>query len=92
MLKSIKKNVITIHNSNTPTKHCEHLDTVLCIHLFILLMGFSGQECWSGLPFPSAADHALSGHDLVTEQQQLRIHIATSLVAMYFTEIESYSL
>ena len=75
MLKSIKKKVIIIHNSNTPKKHCEHLDTVLCIHLFILLMGFSRQECWSGLPFPSPVDHTQSGHDLATEQQQLCIHI-----------------
>ena len=28
--------------------------------LFILFMGFSKQECWSGLPFPSPVDHVLS--------------------------------
>ena len=27
--------------------------------LFKLFMGFSRQECWSGLPFPSPADHVL---------------------------------
>ena len=28
--------------------------------LFVLSMGFSRQECWSGLPFPSRANHILS--------------------------------
>ena len=28
--------------------------------LFILFMGFSRQECWTGLPFPSPVDHVLS--------------------------------
>ena len=30
--------------------------------LFILFMGFSRQEYWSGLPFPSPVDHVLSDH------------------------------
>ena len=34
--------------------------SVLSFRLFILFMGFSRQECWSGLPFPSSADHVLS--------------------------------
>ena len=33
---------------------------VLSFCLFILLMGFSRQEYWSGLPFPSLVDHILS--------------------------------
>ena len=33
---------------------------VLSLHLFILFMGFSRQEYWSGLPFPSPVDHVLS--------------------------------
>ena len=28
--------------------------------LFILFMGFSQQEYWSGLPFPPSVDHGLS--------------------------------
>ena len=28
--------------------------------LFLLCMGFSRQECWSGLPFPSPVDHVSS--------------------------------
>ena len=31
-----------------------------CSAFFMLFMGFSRQECWSGLPFPSPVDHALS--------------------------------
>ena len=34
--------------------------SVLSFFLFILLMGFSRQEYWSGLPFPSPVDHVLS--------------------------------
>ena len=34
--------------------------SVLSFYLFILFMGFSRQEYWSGLPFPSPVDHILS--------------------------------
>ena len=34
--------------------------SVLYFCLFILFMGFSRQEYWSGLPFPSPVDHILS--------------------------------
>ena len=34
--------------------------SVLSFFLFILFMGFSRQEYWSGLPFPSPVDHILS--------------------------------
>ena len=34
--------------------------SVLSFCLFILFMGFSRQEYWSGLPFPSPVDHVLS--------------------------------
>ena len=33
---------------------------VLSFCLFILFIGFSRQEYWSGFPFPSAVDHILS--------------------------------
>ena len=39
--------------------------SAICFCLFILSMGFSRQEYWSGLPFPSPVDHALS--DLSTK-------------------------
>ena len=34
--------------------------SVISFFLFILFMGFSRQEYWSGLPFPSLVDHILS--------------------------------
>ena len=34
--------------------------------LFILFMGFSRQEYWSGLPFHSLVDHILSEHSTMT--------------------------
>ena len=33
--------------------------SVISFCLFMLFMGFSRQECWSGLPFPSPVDHVL---------------------------------
>ena len=34
--------------------------SILSFYLFIMFMGFSRQEYWSGLPFPSPVDHILS--------------------------------
>ena len=35
--------------------------SILSFCIFILFMGFSRQEYWSGLPFPTPVDHILSG-------------------------------
>ena len=40
--------------------------SVLSFYLFILFMGFSRQEYWSGLPFPSPVDHILSDVSTMT--------------------------
>ena len=40
--------------------------SVLSFWLFILFMGFSRQEYWNGLPFPSPVDHILSGLSTMT--------------------------
>ena len=40
--------------------------SILSFCLFILFMGFSRQEYWSGLPFPSPADHILSDLSTMT--------------------------
>ena len=40
--------------------------TLLSFCLFILFMGFSRQEYWSGLPFPSPVDHILSDLSTMT--------------------------
>ena len=43
-----------------PTNLGSSSSSVISICLFILFMGFSRQEYWSGLPFPSPVDHVLS--------------------------------
>ena len=47
--------------------------SVLSFCLFILFMGFSKQEYWSGLPFPSPVDHVSSELSLVG--QWIGIHL-----------------
>ena len=42
--------------------------SVLSFCLFILIMGFSRQEHWSSLPFPSPVDHVLSELSTMTHQ------------------------
>ena len=44
----------------TPTDPGSSPFSILSFCLFILFMGFSRQEYWSGLPFPSPVDHILS--------------------------------
>ena len=44
----------------TPTNMGSSSFNVLFFCLFMLFMGFSRQEYWSGLPFPSPVDHILS--------------------------------
>ena len=39
--------------------------------LFILFMGFSRQEYWSGLPFPSPVDHILSELSTISQCKEL---------------------
>ena len=41
---------------------------------FILFMGFSRQECWSGLPFPSPVDHVLSELSTMTGLSWVALH------------------
>ena len=42
--------------------------SILSFCLFVLFMGFSRQEYWSGLPFPSPVDHILSDLSTMTRQ------------------------
>ena len=46
--------------------------SVLSFCLFILFMGFSRQEYWSGLPFPSLVDHILSDLSIMTPKCKLK--------------------
>ena len=48
--------------------------SVLSFCLFILFMGFSRQEYWSGLPFPSPIDHILSDVSTMTRPSWVAPH------------------
>ena len=48
--------------------------TNLSFCLFILLMGFSRQEYWSGLPFLSPVDHILSELSTMTHLSWVALH------------------
>ena len=52
--------------------------------LFILFMGFSRQEYWSGLPFPSAVGHVLSELSTMTHLPWVALHSMDHS----FTELE----
>ena len=49
--------------------------SVLSFCLFILFMGFSRQEDWSGLLFPSPVDHVLSELSTMTHPSWVALHI-----------------
>ena len=48
--------------------------SVLSFCLFILLMGFSRQECWKGLPFPSPVDHVFSELSTMAHPSWVALH------------------
>ena len=58
--------------------------SVLSFCLFILFMGFSKQEYWSGLPFPSPVDHVLSEPSTMTYISWVALHS----MAYSFIELE----
>ena len=58
--------------------------SVLSFCLFILFMGFSRQEYWSGLSFPSPADHSLSELSTMTRPSWVALHG----MARCFTELD----
>ena len=58
--------------------------SVLSFCLFILFMGFSRQEYWSGLPFPSPVDHVLSELSTMTHPSW----VALKGMAHSFTELD----
>ena len=48
--------------------------SVLSFCLFILFMGLSRQEYWSGLPFPSPVDHVFSELSTITGPSWVALH------------------
>ena len=57
-----------------PTNPGSSSFSVLSFCLFILFMGFSRQEYWSGLPFPSPVDHVLSELSTMTCPSWVALH------------------
>ena len=58
--------------------------SIISFCLFILFMGFSRQECWSGLPFPSPVDHVLSNLSTMTSSSWVALRgMAQSLIKLY---------
>ena len=61
--------------------------------LFILFMGFSRQEYWSGLPFSSPADHVLSELSSMTRPSWVALHsMALSFIELDKTVVHVISL
>ena len=58
--------------------------SVLSFCLFILFMGFSRHEYWSGLPFPSPVDHVLLELSTMTRPSWVALHG----MAHSFTELD----
>ena len=58
--------------------------SVLSFYLFMLFMGLSRQEYWSGLPFPSPEDHVLSELSTMTCPSWVALHS----MAHSFTELD----
>ena len=58
--------------------------SVLSFCLFILFIGFSRQEYWSGLPFPSPVNHILSELSTMTRPSWVALHS----MAHSFTELD----
>ena len=62
--------------------------SVLSFCLIILLMGFSRQEYWSGLLFPSPVDHILSELSTMTHLSWVAIHgMAHSFIELYMVVV-----
>ena len=57
-----------------PTNRGSSSFSVSSFCLFILFMGFSRQEYWSDLPFPSPVDHILSDRSTMTHQSWVAPH------------------
>ena len=57
-----------------PTDQGSSSFSILSFCLFILFMGFSRQEYWSGLPFPSPVDHILSDLSTKTCPSRVALH------------------
>ena len=71
-------------SSWVPTNLGSSSFSVLSFRLFILFMGFSRQEYWNGLPFPSSVDHVLSELSTMTHPSW----VALLVMAHSFIELD----
>ena len=69
-----------------PTNPGSSSFSILSFCLFMLFMGFSRQEYWSGLPFPSPVDHILS--DTLFQQHKRRLYTWTSPDGQHQNQID----
>ena len=77
----------------TPTDLGSSSFSVLSFCLFILFMGFSRHEYWSGLPFPSPGDHILSELSTMTHPSWVALHsMAHSFIELDKTVVHVISL
>ena len=80
--------VLFLHSSPVvywaPTDLGSSSFSVISFCLFILFMGFSRQEYWSGLPLPSPVDHVLWDLSMMTHLCRVALHI----MAHSFTELD----
>ena len=53
----------------------EFIFQCLSFCIFILFMGFSRQEYWSGLPLPSPVDHILPELSIMTRPSWVALHV-----------------
>ena len=67
--------------------------SVISFYLFILFMGFSRQEYWSGLPFPSPVDHILSELSTMPHLSWVALHgMAHNFIQLNKAVIHIFSL
>ena len=59
---------------NNWPKVLEYLSISIHPFLFMLFLGFSRQEYWSGLPFPAPVDHILSELSTMTRPSWVALH------------------
>ena len=76
-----------------PTNLGSSTFSVLFFCLFILFMGFSRQEYWSSLPFPSPVGHVLSELSTMTHPSWVILHgMALSFIELDKTVVHVISL
>ena len=77
----------------TPTDLGSSSFIVISFCIFILFMGFSRQECWSGFPFPSPVDHVLSQLSTMTSFSWVALHsMAHSFIELDMSVVYVISL